>query len=596
MDQVPEDAIAYAGRQAPIALACSSVRGHTRQREAPTSCSVDGSGRLGMDAPSSKRLDMRKGTRVTFWLSQLAVAAAYAVAVSLFRQLSISHWLLLCGLHMSALLLVPYRYWAALLVGETISLSYLSITCLEQLGMTWALINAVPSLAFAIPVVYLCRERWRIFPTRTTINMGALLICALLISALRTGHSLVLVSTANLPEGYPPLKYGFLAGQWLLGNYLGALTVVPFVLVIRHVLQETSWHALGTRFFKSRLAMECVFLLMPILVFLVGLGLSASSTADTRQLAQMAMFLPVVWLTLRYGWQGAAVGGTMASVAVFVLMPKLFDPATLNAQVFIAFIISTMLIMGARIGALNRLAQQERTDMRMTLALAQRNMHQGEVQLRMTSQALEQVRETVHAAHSVMLGRLRHMAPVIDDRTYQRQALVAQDQLYRLADSLCPMTHERGLPGVLREGSIARVLEAAGVAYWCDLRGPVSVLSSTIHLAIYRIVCEAIADGCARKDVSDIRVQVRCGRRRDRRWSVIRVNLRSDPLRVSAVRWEELLPRVLRTATGLGWTAIEDRATTFEGRAREHRIPGGRCISVILYDPDQPGSDERRPA
>ncbi|MDG2538508.1 MASE1 domain-containing protein [Dyella jiangningensis] len=535
-------------------------------------------------------LDMQKGTGVASWLRQFAAAATYLAIASLFRELSISHWLIVCGLHVSVLLLTPYRYWAALAVGDMVSLGYLSITCADQFGVTWAVFNLVPSLALAMPVIYLFRERWPILVDRKTIHAGALLACALLVSAIRTADSLFMISITKLPENYPPLHYGFLASQWMLGNYMGALTVAPFMLMLNQVLQEVSWRDLGARFLKSRLAMECVFLLVPTLAFLVGLGLNSSPTANTRQLAQLAMFLPVVWLTMRYGWQGATVGGTLASLAVVALMPKMFDPDTLSAQVFIAFIISTMMLMGARIGALNQQAQQERTDLRMALALAQRNMSQGEVQLRMTSQALEQVRETVHAVYNVMLGRLRHMTPVIDDRSYRRQALVAQDQLYRLADSLCPVTSERGLPAVLREGPIARMLDETGIAYWCDLRGPVSVLSATIHLAIYRLVCEAVADGCTRRDVSDIRVQVRCGRQNGRLWTMVRINLRSRPDTVNEVRWDELLPRVLRTATGLGWPAIEDRAATFEGRAREHLISSGRCISVLLFDPEQPGS------
>jgi len=533
-------------------------------------------------------LDMQKGTGVASWLRQLAVVAGYAVLVSLVRDLSFSHWVLLAGLHVAVLLLAPYRYWAALVVGDIVSLGYISITCLDQLGLTWSICNVLLSSAWITPVVYVCREHWRVFPTRSTINMGVLLFGALLVALVKTGGSLLLVSTAKLPPGYPPLNYGFLAAQWVLGSYMGILTVLPFVLVVREVLQESSWRELGVRFIKSRLALECVFVLIPTLAFLIALGLKASSTANTRQLAQMMMFLPVLWLTLRYGWQGAAVGGTMASLAVVALMPSLFDHGTLNAQVFIAFIISTMLIAGARIGALNQQAQQERTDMRLALALAQRNVRMGEVQLHMTSQALEQVRESVHSVYNMMLGRLRNVAPVIDDRSYRRQALVAQDQLYRLADSLCPVTRERGLPAVLREGPIARVLEESGMSYWCDLRGPVSLLSATIQLAIYRLVCEAVADGCTRRDISDIRVQVRCGHQNDRRWTVVRVNLCAHADRLSTVRWDDLLPRVLRTATGLGWPAIEDRAATFEGRAREHMITNGRCISVLLYDPEQP--------
>ena len=537
-------------------------------------------------------LDMQKGM-AAFWLRQVAAVIAYAATVTLVRELSISHWLIIGGLHLTALLLVPYRYWAAMAIGESLSLSLLSVACVGDFGLTWALLNAVPSLLFTMPVVYLCRERWNVFPDRASVNMGVLLTCALIVSALRTAYSLGLISTTKLPAGYP-LNYAFLTGRWMLGNYMGILTVVPILLVLRKAVAEHSWRGLGAQFLKSRLATESVFLLVPALAFLIGLGLNASPTANTRQLAQIAMFMPVLWLTLRYGWQGAAVGGTLSSLAVILLMPQKLDPDTLNAQVFIAFTISTMLIMGARIGSLSHQSQQERTDLRLALALAQRNMHHGELQLRMTSQALEQVRETVHSVYNVMLGRLRNVTPVFDDRSYRRQALVAQDQLYRLADSLCPVTwRERGLHGVLREGPLARVLDETGVSYWCDLRGPVSVLSPTIHLAIYRLVCEAAADGCARRDVTNIRVQVRCGRRGGRRWSVVRINLRSQPQQLDAIRWEELLPRVLRTATGLGWPAIEDRAATFEGRAREHLISSGRCISVLLFDPEQPDGDRQ---
>lgn len=548
-----------------------------------------------MDGSSSKGLEMRKESRRAFWLRQIAVASAYGLTAALLRHYTIPHWLIICGLQVAALLFTPYQYWKALLAGELASLAFVSITCVDQLGLAWSLYNIVPSFAFMMPVIYIARERWRLSPDATTFNMSALLGSALLVALIRTANSLVLVSLAKLPESYGPIHYGTVAGYWVLGNYMGILTVVPFALLMRQMLLETHWRDMVARLKQSRLAIECAFLLLPTLAFLIWMGLSASPNTNTRQIAQVAMFLPVVWLALRYGWQGASIGGTLASLAVIVLMPATYDQDTLNAQVFIAFAISTMLLMGARIGALDDRAQQERTDMRLALALAQRNVHLGEVQMQMTSQALEQVRESVHSVYNMMLGRLKNMAPVFDDRTYRRQALVAQDQLYRLADSLCPITwRERGLQAVLREGPIARVLEETGVSYWCDLRGSIELLSPTIHLAIYRLVCEAIADGCARKDVSDIRVQIRCGERRGRKWGVVRINLRANPNRLAGVRWDELLPRVLRTATGLGWPAIEDRAATFEGKAREHLLSDGRRISVILFDPENPGGEESR--
>jgi len=51
------------------------------------------------------------------------------------------------------------------------------------------------------------------------------------------------------------------------------------------------------------------------------------------------------------------------------------------------------------------------------------------------------------------------------------------------------------------------------------------------------------------------------------------------------VRWDELLPRVMRSTSGMGWSGIRDRAMTFEGDAREHFTGNGRRVSLLLLDP-----------
>jgi len=305
------------------------------------------------------------------------------------------------------------------------------------------------------------------------------------------------------------------------------------------------------------------------------------------------MFMPMVWLALRHGWKGAAIGGTAASFAVIALMPARSDQSTLQAEVVIAFAVSTMLLMGARIALLNHRAEKERNDLRLALALAQRNVHAGEMQLQVTSQVLDQIRETVHSSYSMMMGRLKSLQPTINDRSYHLQALIAQDQLYRLADSLYPTAlREHGLPATLSEGALPRVLSDTGITYRSEIRGPLGQLSPAIHLAIYRITCEAVADACIRRDISEISVVVRCGRHQDRYWVMTRIDCRTHPQQVEHVRWNELIPKVvLRTTSGLGRQAIEDRAATFEGRARERTLPDGRRISVFLLDPAIPGGN-----
>jgi len=516
------------------------------------------------------------------WFRRISVAVVYGLLIFLSRQVIIPHFALVTGVHLAALLLMRYRDWPWLVAGEMAVLVPISIQCVAQWGVPWALLNVVPGIVVMAPVVWVVRERWPVLGQRSSINMSSLLGCALLLSFLMTGYNIAAMLVTKLPPGYQ-LHFDKMAVEWVLGNYLGILAIVPVSLFGRQLFAGARWRELGTRLLDDRTVLDSVFLVVPALLLLVWIGLEAP---QVRQIAQVAMFLPIVWLAMRHGWQGAAIGGTASSLAVIALMPATYDQQTMQAEAIVAFAISSMLLLGARIGALHHHAEQERMDVRMALALAQRNVHIGEMQLRTTSLALEQIRETVQASFSMMMSRLRHLQPTIEDRSYHRQALVAQDQLFRLADSLYPVSwRERGLPAALREGAIPRALDETGVGYWCDLRGPLSRLSQTLHLAIYRLVVEVVADACAKRNLSEVIVRLRCGEKAGRRWVLVSVIFRDRAEAASNVRWDELLPRVLRSTSGMGWSGIRDRALTFEGDAREHLLANGRRVSLLLLDP-----------
>jgi len=103
-----------------------------------------------------------------------------------------------------------------------------------------------------------------------------------------------------------------------------------------------------------------------------------------------------------------------------------------------------------------------------------------------------------------------------------------------------------------------------------------------------------VADACRGKNVTEIDIRLRCGEHVSRWWVVVRISLLADPVRLARVRWDELLPRITRLGSGRGFHAIEDRAATFEGRARERTLPDGRRISVLLLDPETHGGVEHR--
>lgn len=523
-----------------------------------------------------------RGLLGTLW-KHVAFAAMYAVVLWLFRQITIPHYVLMSGVRVAALALTPYRYWTVLVIGEEFALVPMTIACWAQLGSLWGLLNLVPATAFMAPVMYIARERGSMIAKTGRVHVMGLLACTLLVATICTVYNLLMVSTAKLPVGYPAIDYGKLAAEWLLGNFLGILTVTPMVLATHERVKRHGWKDLVSNAIESRVVFESLCLVAPMLAMLLWIGFTFPRA---REIAQVCLFLPVVWLALRHGWEGAAFGGTLASLAVVLLMPERSDHGTLQAEVIVAFAISTMLLVGARVAVLNQRAERERADMRFALELARSNFHISEMQMRSTAQALDQIRETVRGGYMLMLGRLRHLEPAIDDGGYMRVVLDAQNQLHGLADSLYPQSwRERGLPYALREGAVARMLEEAGIRYACDLRGAISRLSTSLHLAIYRTVCEGICEGCSHRDVSAVNVRVRTGEREGRCWVFVQLKFRRHPADLAHVDWNQLMPQLKRSNSGLGMRALRDRAASFEGVARRREYPGGRSIACMMLDP-----------
>jgi len=520
-------------------------------------------------------------------LRQALVAGVYLAALYLFHAVSVRHWFILTGLHLAVLMLAPYRYWLVFFIVDTARLAYISYACLDQFGLSWAVLNTIPSLAYEAPVVWWFRERWRLFPSRGTVNMPIFVLCALIIAIIATAETVGQVWFATLPPGYV-IHYGEVTARMVLGNFMGVLTVAPATLVVYQSFAAVNfqWRRWFPALLESCFLAEGALGVFPVIAFLVWLG---DHNPQIRAMAQMAMFLPVIFMAFRHGWQGAAVAGTLASLGIVTLMPATNDPATMQAETLVAMAISTMLLVGARMTALTQRVEQERFDSRMAMALAHRNATLGEAQLRVTAQALDQLGQSIHGAFKLMLGRLRYLQPVMDDAGYRRQAERAQEQLFLLTDSLNPaVLREQGLPGALNQGALARALHEAGIRYWCDLRGPVGTFPRELSLVVYRVVCEAISEACLTHEPAEVLVKVRCGTE-GRAWAVVMVNLRWNPARSLHVDWVTLRQRLRISATGLGREAIENRVAIYGGRLRERTLPDGKQVLVSFLEPNHPG-------
>lgn len=523
----------------------------------------------------------KQGSRWVEVFRYVAIASGYALGFVALREVSFSHWLLSSGFRFCALLLVPRRYWPALIVGEVGPLAAIAITHSDKYGSLWSALYIIPPIGLAMPVVHACKRFWGLFDSQGRVNILVLLFCSLICASLWTVINLVTLSETRFPVNYPQLSFTVYAARWFVGNFLGILTVAPAVLCFRELKIEGGQNI--RRVLGSDLVLDLLTIITPSLVLLVFLGLNTEQDS-LRQVCRMAMFMPVVWLAIRHGWHGGAVGGAAASIAIVLTMPERYDAGTLQAQVFMAFAITTMLLLGDRIALLNRNESRERGDAKFAYALAQRNMMLGEMQLRQTSHALENVREGVQATYGQLLDRLRHMLPAADERDYRLRAAVAQQQLFRLADSLHPVVwREEGLSAALRQGSIARALDESGIRYWCDVREQgVNAIGHGVQIALYRSVCDLVAYLGTLPDTGSIRVHVRAGQVQSRRWVFIRAEGLVEPGHARRVVRDDLLLRL--SVSGQGLDATRDRVALYNGLLRIKKTTGGQRLSILLRD------------
>jgi len=523
---------------------------------------------------------------------QLGVVLAYAVGYALLRDVSVSHWNLNAGLRVLCLLLVPYRYWLAMGIGESLPLAWLGWSSHERFGTLWAELITVPPILLTAPVLAWFRQRMPVFKN------GGANVTGLMGSMLAAGLVSALVNTATLavltvPAGEtPPIINVHIVLEYFLGSYLGALTLVPpvFALLSWAGRRPSMADASGMK----SVAIDCVKGVLPPLMLLVWLA-SATHGDEIVAIARMAMFLPVAWITLRHGWQGAAIGGLLASVAIELTMTVARDPAVIQAQALIAFAVSSLIMLGARLAV--RLdappANDTRDDGLRGFLLAQQGLYQEELRLRHVAESLERLGQSMRDGQRRMMDRLRPMLPANMEQSYARHLDLTQMEMQRLADTLHPRAwREHGLAATFQTGPLSRAASLVGAAYQCTFTGAgLNQLAPDVHMMLYRQACEVMVYMLAREQVKHIRVHIRGGCTHGRRWVILRMSAArpAPPLRGRPVpEWRQLVS--LLGTNGQGMATVHERALIYGGVVHERESQDQLGVTLLLHDALRAGS------
>jgi two-component system, NarL family, sensor histidine kinase UhpB len=280
------------------------------------------------------------------WGQHIAVIGAYAACYRLAYQLSVSHWELTVGLRLCCLLIVPVRLWPALAFGELLPALENAFVSMGDFGPAWALAVSVPQIVLCMACMKPLRQRWALWTPDGRIRMSYLVfaaLCCALMSALRDTAA-VWVALASSSRDWGPgvsVTIGFSA--YLLGGYLGALTLAPALLAIRDQVVKT--HSL-IAVLRTTLFRDTCAWVVPLLVILAWQATVHAGNA--QYVARLAMILPVVLMMYRHGWHGAALAGAIASIAMALTSTVMRDPALINCQLALAFVLSGALLMGGK--------------------------------------------------------------------------------------------------------------------------------------------------------------------------------------------------------------------------------------------------------
>lgn len=518
--------------------------------------------------------------------AQLVVVVAYAAAYAVLRALSVSHWNLPASLRVLCLLLVPYRLWPALILGEALPLVYQSWVYHEQFGWWWAVISAVPAIAFNAPVFAWCRQRMNMFHAGGQPNMVALLTVILLGAVMTALSDTAALASVHMSgrEVAPAITARIVLG-YFLGNYLGALTLAPVLLAMRARFFVSKARMSLLDSIRSRFVGDLVMgVVAPLLVLL---WMATSGNEEVAQLSRMAMFLPVAWMILRHGWEGAAAAGMLASVTVQLTVTVVRDPVVIQAQALIAFAISTLLMLGSRL-APAKVSERDQRDVALRgFQLAQQGLYQEEQRLRRTAEALEHIGLSMRESQARLLDRLRPVLPANMERVYSRQAAITQHEVHRLADALYPKTwRECGAQATFQHGPLAEAAALVGADYRCDMVGcGMELMAPDVHMMLYRQACEAMVYVFAREPVRRVRMQIRGGHTNGKRWVVMRMTCaRALPAQrnKAAPEWRQVT--ALLGTNGQGIDTIRDRAHIYGGLVHQRDTDDQIAVSLLLHD------------
>jgi glucose-6-phosphate-specific signal transduction histidine kinase len=521
------------------------------------------------------------------WLAHLGIAVGYALAyLVVLGALSNAPWPFAAGLRIACLLLVPYRYWPALVAGELVPLACRNFGHAHDFGLTWALLASIPPIILAMPVVWWFRARTALFPSRDLLDVRKLLYCTLTLSVLWATASFSLLSTVHLKNGPYHIPAGA-AFSLFIDLYLVLLMVTPWAVIARirprqALRPHLSWQAIATNSVTRDIVISVILLAILTALYRVVGG-------AIKPFVMLVLFLPALGLTLKHGWRVCVLGGTLCLISIFLILEWRLDwrpdSNMLQIQALLAGIITFLYLFGARLSTQMQLLDALRHETFQTRQVAKKSLVLSEDRLQQTSQALECVVGILRMDYTRIMQRF---IPESMRDDYSQDFWNVQREVYHIAESIYPSAwRERGLAAAMEE-TIGSALREAGIAYSCETPGRrMRFLSEASQVVLYRMACSAAANFGASPACIGVHLSLRMGRRHGAPWVALRMDSMQEESQVAYGLLQAKARKGVAAKLGTRVTAdseLQLLARLFHGNARWRATSAGLRFTALLND------------
>jgi glucose-6-phosphate-specific signal transduction histidine kinase len=414
------------------------------------------------------------------FLGALLVCCIYAVLWGVLWELSQAYWYMPAGLRFAVLMYTRMKYWPLWFLGEWMALSYLNGTYSNYSSIfEHGLANAMPLTFYAIAIAFLLRTKaWSIRLPSSQRNLANITI-AIIIAALATALSLFLF----MPDDSPFLSFERFS---LTGIFTYALGDMAGVLFFWSTVEFTKFFKVLGKSGRRVFVRDAFYLMVPI----TALVLVLVPVFDWTFLA--LLFLPIVILSLRYGWAGATFSLMALNIVAGVSFWLTWNTGVLfDGQVFLVSIGFTGLFLGAAISHKEELITSIRD-------ISGRLIETQEAERHRISQDLhDHVGQVLTALRSrlAILGRKETNDLAGEIEKLDQMAAQAYLEVHDIVGELSPreLAHF-GLKRTLESPTFHDMLQAANIDYSTSIDHQADDISKQRQMAIFRISQEALVN------------------------------------------------------------------------------------------------------